>query len=138
MLRKSNKIKLGTWIGGSTESWFDFEKILKYRKIKNPELFAKYRDKKEIFYLISVDVGRLIDSTVACVFRINVKDGKYYSTLVDIEVLGKTAETKTFTQQAIDIKLLAEKYNPKEILIDCNGLGRCLCSSKTFLTAGNP
>lgn len=81
---------------------------------------------------------RLIDSTVASVFRINVKDGKYYSTLVDIEVLGKTAETKTFTQQAIDIKLLAEKYNPKEILIDCNGLGRCLCSSKTFLTAGNP
>jgi hypothetical protein len=114
---------LGTWIGGSTESWFDFEKIQKYRKIKNPELFAKYRDKKEIFYLISVDVGRLIDSTVACVFRINIKDGKYYSTLVDIEVLGKTAETKTFTQQAIDIKLLAEKYNPKEILIDTNGLG---------------
>ena len=114
---------LGTWIGGSTESWFDFEKIQKYRKIKNPELFAKYRDKKEIFYLISVDVGRLIDSTVACVFRINIKDGKYYSTLVNIEVLGKTAETKTFTQQAIDIKLLAEKYNPKEILIDCNGLG---------------
>lgn len=114
---------LGTWIGGSTEAWFDFEKIQKYRKIKNPELFAKYRDKKEIFYLISVDVGRLIDSTVACVFRINIKDGKYYSTLVDIEVLGKTAETKTFTQQAIDIKLLAEKYNPKEILIDTNGLG---------------
>ena len=114
---------LGTWMGGSTESWFDFEKIQKYRKIKNPELFAKYRDKKEIFYLISVDVGRLIDSTVACVFRVNIKDGKYYSTLVDIEVLGKTAETKTFTQQAIDIKLLAEKYNPKEILIDCNGLG---------------
>lgn len=114
---------LGTWIGGSTESWFDFEKIQKYRKIKNPELFAKYRDKKEIFYLISVDVGRLIDSTVACVFRINIKDGKYYSTLVNIEVLGKTAETKTFTQQAIDIKLLAEKYNPKEILIDTNGLG---------------
>lgn len=123
MLRKSNKIKLGTWIGGSTESWFDFEKIQKYRKIKNPELFAKYRGKKEVFYLISVDVGRLIDSTVACVFRINIKDGKYYSTLVDIEVLGKTAETKTFTQQAIDIKLLAEKYNPKEILIDTNGLG---------------
>lgn len=49
---------LGTWIGGSTESWFDFEKIQKYRKIKNPELFAKYRDKKEIFYLISVDVGK--------------------------------------------------------------------------------
>lgn len=77
---------------------------------------------------------RLIDSTVACVFRVNIKDGKYYSTLVDIEVLGKTAETKTFTQQAIDIKLLAEKYNPKEILIDTNGL--IVRSFKTLLIAG--
>lgn len=83
-------------------------------------------------------VGRLQDSTIACIFRVNIKNDKYYSTLVNIEVLGRQAETKTFTQQAIDLKLLIERYNPREVLIDCNGLGRCLCSSKTFLTAGNP
>lgn len=49
-------------------------------------------------------------------------------------MLGKTAETKTFTQQAIDIKLLAERYNPKEILIDTNGL--VIRSFKTLLIAG--
>lgn len=129
---------MATWVGGSEESWFDFEKLSKYRIKKNPEFTQKFKDQPNCFYLISVDIGRLQDSTVACIFRVNIKNGKYYSTLVNIEVLGKQSETKTFTQQAIDLKLLIERYNPREVLIDCNGLGRHLCSSKTFLTAGNP
>lgn len=111
------------WSGGSEESWFNFDKIQKYRKIKNPEWTAKFRGDSDIFYLISVDVGRLNDQTVACVFRINIKDNKYYSTLVNIEVLGKEAFSKTFSNQAIDLKLLIERYQPREVVIDCNGLG---------------
>lgn len=81
---------------------------------------------------------RIHDSTVATVFRVNKVNGKYYSTVVNIYVLGRQAETKTFSQQAIDIKLLIERYNPREVLIDCNGLGKYLCSSKISLIAGNP
>jgi hypothetical protein len=114
---------MGTWLGGSEESWFNFEKISKYRKIKNPEWNQKFRDDPNIFYLISVDVGRLSDQTVACIFRVNVRDGKFFSTLVNLEVLGRQAETKTFNQQAIDLKKLIERYNPREVVIDCNGLG---------------
>lgn len=114
---------MGTWMGGSEESWFNFEKISKYRKIKNPEWKQKFRDDPKIFYLISVDVGRLSDQTVACVFRVNIRDNKYYSTMVYIEVLGRQAETKTFVQQAIDLKKLIERFNPREVVIDCNGLG---------------
>ena len=66
---------------------------------------------------------RIHDSTVATVFRVNKVNGKYYSTVVNIYVLGRQAETKTFSQQAIDIKLLIERYNPREVLIDTNGLG---------------
>lgn len=113
---------MGVWTGGSEESWFDFEKISKYRKIKNPEWKQKFKDSKNVFYLISVDVGRLSDQTVACVFRINIKDNKYYSTLVYIEVLGRQAETKTFSRQAIDLKKLIRKFNPREVVIDTNGL----------------
>lgn len=65
---------LGAWQGGSEESWFDFSKLTKYRKIKNPEWRQKFKDDKNIFYLISVDVGRLHDSTVACIWRVNIKD----------------------------------------------------------------
>ena len=52
-----------------------------------------------------------------------ILDNKYYSTMVYIEVLGRQAETKTFDRQAIDIKKLVQKFKPREVVIDCNGLG---------------
>ena len=114
---------LGAWLGGGEDSWFDFEKLSKYRKIKNPEWHQKFKEEKNVFYLISVDVGRLHDQTVACIWRVNIRENKYYSTLVNLFVLGRQAESKTFTQQAIDLKHLIEIYQPKEVVIDCNGLG---------------
>ena len=48
---------LGVWLGGSDESWFQFDKLVKYRKLKNPEWHQKFIDDKNVFYLISVDVG---------------------------------------------------------------------------------
>lgn len=114
---------MGTWLGGSEDSWFQFDKLAKYRKLKNPEMKQKYKDQSNCFYLISVDVGRLHDQTVACVFRVNIKNEKFYSTLVNIEVLGREATTKTFERQALDLKRLIARYNPREVVIDTNGLG---------------
>ena len=114
---------LGVWLGGSDESWFDYSKLTKYRKIKNPEWIQKFREEKNVFYLISVDVGRLHDQTVACIWRVNIRDNKYYATLVNLFVLGRQAETKPFTQQAADLKQLIAIYRPREVIIDCNGLG---------------
>lgn len=116
----------GVWEGGSEESWFNFDKISKYRKIKNPEWKQKYINEPNVFYLISVDVGRIHDQTVVCIFRINIRDEKYFATLVNLEVLGRQSETKTFQQQAIDIKKIIARYNPREVVIDCNGLGHGL------------
>ena len=114
---------LGSWLGGSDESWFDFARLVKYRKLKNPEWIQKFKGDSKVFYLISVDVGRLHDQTVACIYRVNIRDDKYYATLVNLFVLGRQAEKKTFVEQAIDLKQLIEIYNPREVVIDCNGLG---------------
>jgi hypothetical protein len=58
------------------------------------------------------------------VFRVNVSsDGRYYATLVNLYVLGRTAETKPFRIQAMDIKKIIKKFNPREVVIDTNGLG---------------
>ena len=112
------------WSGSSEEAWFNFDKMTKYRKIKNPETHAISRANAEQFYLLSVDVGRLNDQTVCCVFRVNVSgDGKYYATLVNLFVLGRTVETKPFRIQAMDIKKIMKKFNPREVIIDTNGLG---------------
>lgn len=114
---------LSIWSGGSEESWFNFDKLQKYRKIKNPEKHAIFREGADQFYLLSVDVGRLNDQTVCCVFRVNVVKSKYYATLVNLYVLGRQADKKTFTQQAIEIKQIIKRFKPKEVVIDTNGLG---------------
>ena len=112
------------WSGSSEEAWFNFDKLTKYRKIKNPETSAKFRANSNQFYLLSVDVGRLNDQTVCCVFRVNVSgEGKYYATLVNLYVLGREAESKTFHRQVIDLKRIIKKFNPLEVVIDTNGLG---------------
>jgi hypothetical protein len=38
-------------------------------------------------------------------------------------VLGKEVESKTFSRQAIDVKKIINAFNPREVVIDTNGLG---------------
>lgn len=94
----------------------------KYRRIKNPETHAIFRTGSRQFYLLSVDVGRLHDQTVCCVHRVNILENKYMSTLVNLYVLGRTAETKDFDIQARDLKEIIERFQPREVVIDTNGL----------------
>lgn len=114
---------LSIWSGSSTDSWFNFDKLQKYRKIKNPETHFSSRVGSKHFYILSVDVGRLNDQTVVCVFRVNPVQGKYMATLVNLFVLGRTSETKPFMIQARDLKKIIRQFNPKEVVIDTNGLG---------------
>ena len=83
-----------------------------------------------------MDVGRLNDQTVCCVFRVNNVQGKYLSTLVNLFVLGRTATTKPFTVQARDLKKIIQQFNPREVVIDTNGL--MASSFKSPLIAGKP
>ena len=115
---------MSLWAGATDESYFSYEKMAKYRKIKNPETHQIDRANKEQFYILSTDVGRLHDQTVVCVFRVNPQSsGKYVSTLVNLYVLGLTPETKMFYRQAMDLKEIIERFDPREVVIDTNGLG---------------
>lgn len=114
---------LSIWSGSSSDSWFNYDKLQKYRKIKNPETHFSNRVGAKQFYILSVDVGRLNDQTVCCVFRVNTVQGKFIATLVNLFVLGRTAETKPFTVQARDLKKIIQRFNPREVVIDTNGLG---------------
>lgn len=116
---------MSLWSGASDDSWFNFDKLQKYRKIKNPETHAIFRANSEQFYLLSVDVGRIHDQTVVTVFRVNIHQatGKFAATVVNIFVLGRQASRKTFQEQAIDIKRIIRDFQPREVVIDTNGLG---------------
>lgn len=115
---------MSLWAGATDESYFSYERLSRYRKIKNPETHEISRPSTEQFYILSTDVGRLHDQTVVCVFRVNPQsNGKYISTLVNLFVLGLTPETKQFYRQAIDLKKIIALFNPREVVIDTNGLG---------------
>ncbi len=115
---------MSLWSGASDDSWFNYDRLQKYRKIKNPETHAIYRPGVEQFYLLSVDVGRIHDQTVVTVFRVNIhSSGRFVCTVVNIIVLGREAARKPFDIQAIDLKKIINAFNPREIIIDTNGLG---------------
>lgn len=114
---------LSLWQGSSEESWFSYERLSKYRKIKNPEKREIKRANSQQFYLISVDVGRISDQTAVCIFRVTIAKDRYNASLVNLIVLGRTAKTKPFEIQATDLKKIILRYNPKEVVIDTNGIG---------------
>ena len=115
---------MSRFVGGSDEAWIDFEKLYNNRKLVNPETHEKLRDGIESFYIISVDVARIGCQTVATVLKVfpNMIDG-YKINLVNIFILGKTLEEKVFDKQVIELKRLIRDFNPREVVIDINGLG---------------
>lgn len=114
---------MSLWGGSSEDSWYDFDKMQKYRKLKNPENRAKNIIGSDYFYLLSVDVGRLGDQTVCSVFRVHRSSDGFRCSLVNIYVLGREAKTKHFAAQAADLKELIEVFKPLEVVMDTNGLG---------------
>ena len=116
---------IGTWGNGSKGAWFEYEKMIKYRRLQNPEWKANQNSiqNKELFYLISTDVGRLNCQTVVTVYKVWPLDNHYQMNIVNIFILGKTPETKHFSIQARDLKRIWHDFNAKEILIDGAGMG---------------
>ena len=115
---------MSKFVGGSADAWFDYEKLHNARKLVNPETHEKLREGIDSFYIISVDVARIGCQTVATVLKVfpNTETG-YKINLVNIFILGKTIEEKVFDKQVIELKRLIRDFNPKEVVIDINGLG---------------
>lgn len=115
---------MSRFVGGSEEAWFDFEKLCNNRKIVNPETKEKLRGNSDFFYIISVDVARAGCQTVATVLKVfpDIING-FRINVVNIYVLGKTTEEKIFDKQVVELKRLIQRFNPKEVVIDINGIG---------------
>lgn len=114
---------MSRFVGSSNEAWFDFEKIMAHRRLVNPETREKIREGIESFYLISVDVARRGCQTVATVLKVFPGGDRYTCNLVNLFVLGKTEDEKVFDNQVLELKRLIKLFNPREVVIDINGLG---------------
>lgn len=116
-------IDCSIWTGGSNESWFNYDRLSKYRKLVNPETQKKSSNGLDFFYLLSVDIGRIGCQTVVSVFKVYRNKDGFRSNLVNMYVLGKTDKERHFEIQARDLKRIIKAFEPKEVVIDGNGLG---------------
>lgn len=116
---------MSIWTGGSSDSWLNYDTLSKRRVIVNTELKRKDNPQKlgynhEQFYILSIDVARLCAETTICVFKVLPNINGFIKKLVNIEVLP---EKLHFEHQAARIKEMIEVYQPREVVIDGNGLG---------------
>lgn len=114
---------MSRFIGTSDEAWFDYEKIASRRLLVNPETHEKTGNGTEFYYILSVDVARLGCQTVCTVLKVFPNADNYHCNLVNLYVLGKTEEEKIFDKQVVELKKLIRDFNPKEVVIDINGIG---------------
>lgn len=115
---------MSRFVGGSNEAWFDYEKLAARRRLINPETHEIVRDGIESFYILSVDVARVGCQTVCTVLKVfpNNTEG-WKCNLVNIFILGKNENDKVFDKQVLELKRIIERFNPREVVIDINGLG---------------
>lgn len=113
---------MSKFVGSSSDAWFNYEKILKRRKIVNPEKNCIFIDGVDCYYIIGVDIARKGCQTVAVVLKV-FPNNDYKCKLVNLFVLGKTENEKVLDKQVVALKKLIKKYNPKEVVIDINGIG---------------
>lgn len=116
---------MSIWTGGSSDSWINSNTLVKHRVVVNAEFKRKDNPQKvgynpEQFYILSVDVARLRAETTICVFKVLPGQNGFIKKLVNLEVLP---EKLHFEHQAARIKEMIEAYQPKEVIIDGNGLG---------------
>lgn len=112
------------WTGGTKESWFDPKKLAKIRSLLNYEKQYSLTDaqvKRGCFYLMSVDVARYGGNDTS-IFIIKVsprEETNWIKRVVYTENINKMS----LPQQASRIKELYAIYQPKEIIVDGNGIG---------------
>ena len=114
---------LSRFVGSSNEAWFDYDKFLSNRKLVNPEKHEIIRDGIESFYILSVDVARIGCQTVCTVLKVFPSGDNYRISLVNLYILGKTQQEKIFSRQVLELKKVIQAFNPREVVIDINGIG---------------
>lgn len=115
---------MSRFVGSSNEAWFDYDKFLKHRCIVNPETHENIREGTDAFYIFGVDIARVGCQTVCVVLKVYPTGDNWHCTLVNLYILGITSEQKTFDVQVVELKRLIEKFNPREVVIDINGIGQ--------------
>lgn len=108
------------WTGSSSDSWFNPNKLIRSRSLMHCERESRPTAKcPNMFYILAIDVARYggNDSSIA-VIKVFPNDSAWRKNVVYMENITKTS----LPAQASRIKELIKRYNPKEVVIDGNGV----------------
>ena len=126
------------WAGSSVGAFYNAEQFDRLRTLSQPEHEWSGRGNGKQYYVFGIDVARSKEGcqSVICVFKVNpsIGVGASNKSLVNIFTINTEEESGHFGKQAMYIKRLYNKYKPKAIAIDGNGLGHGLVD---FLTICN-
>lgn len=111
---------LSKWSIGSENAYFPGEVFDRYRSIQEPVFEREENLGKGVQYIMSIDVGRFRDQSEVVIWKdvpqIGTTSTKYLVNIVSLTGMP-------FDEQAIEIKLLYNKYKPERAVIDGTGLG---------------
>ena len=111
------------WAGSAVESFFSGDDFDAARELKDAEYSKKDKTPKldkDSWYVMGVDVGRNGDETILTVVKVRPGTKGIGTKHV---VLIRTIENMPFDRQAVVIKEEWEKFQPKHVVIDANGVG---------------
>lgn len=109
---------LSIWTGTSNDALFDYKTLNRRRTLLKCE--RKPLISPDCYYIMSYDVARVGVNSVLCVFKVLPNTKQYSKHLVYMEVIHGA---NFITDQAPRLKKLISIYNPREIVIDSNGVG---------------
>lgn len=111
---------LSRWSTGSENAFFRADVFDKCRSLQEPEFERHPNLAKGVDYVFGLDVGRMGDKTEVFVWKYIPQTGTI-STKHAVAIYS--FENMHFEEQAVEVKLLYNKYKPKQVVIDANGIG---------------
>lgn len=112
---------LSIWTGNSNDAWFDADAVARRRVLLKAERnYSISPLARQDFYIISIDVARsgACNSAVS-VIRVHPKEDYFQANVVYIEIISSE---NFINVQAPRIKKLIQLYQPRDVVIDINGL----------------
>lgn len=111
---------LSRWSTGSENAYFAAEVFDRYRSLQEPVWEREENLGRGVGYVMAIDVGRFSDQSEVAIWKYIPQTG---TTSTKHLVNMYTFEQMHFSEQAVEIKLLYNKYKPERVIIDGAGLG---------------
>lgn len=111
---------LSRWSTGSENAYFAAEIFDRYRSLQEPVFEREENLGRGVSYIMAIDVGRFSDQSEVAIWKDIPQTG---TTSTKHLVNMYSFSQMHFAEQAIEIKLLYEKYKPEAVVIDGAGLG---------------